>query len=119
MIFQAICFHNMFQDNKLNLASRCSYQAQLVALQIALLNAIPQDQQATCVLNLKSDEIDQLLPILNFPQTLIVTRAYNYHADWTNLIYHHCVLKGETKYLKEFITVNSLTPTIVQDCARR
>ncbi|EZA52114.1 Spatacsin [Ooceraea biroi] len=108
------------QDNKLNLASRCSHQAQLVALQIALLNAIPQDQQAVCVLNLKSDEIDRtLLLILNFPQALIVTRAYNYHADWANLIYHHCILKGETRYLKEFMTVNSLTPTIVQDCARR
>jgi len=109
-----------FQDNKLNVASRCSHQAQLVALQIALLNAVPQDQQATCVLNLKSDEMDRTLAlILNFPQALIVSRAYNYHADWANLIYHHCVLKGQTMYLKEFMTVNSLTPTIVQDCARR
>jgi spatacsin len=109
-----------FQDNKLNVANRCSHQAQLVALQIALLNTVPQDQQATCVLNLKSDEMDRTLAlILNFPQALIFTRAYNYHADWANLIYHHCVLKGQTRYLKEFMTVNSLTPTIVQDCARR
>ncbi|XP_071562080.1 spatacsin isoform X1 [Temnothorax nylanderi] len=108
------------QDKKLNLASRCSHQAQLVALQISLLNAIPQNQQAECLLNLKSDELDRILShILNFPQALIVIRAYNYHADWVNLIYHHCILKGETKYLKEFMTVNNLTPTIVQDCARR
>lgn len=109
-----------FQDKKLNLASRCSHQAQLVALQISLLNAIPQNQQAVCLLNLKSDEIERILShILNFPQALIVIRAYNYHADWVNLIYHHCILKGETKYLKEFMTVNNLTPMIVQDCARR
>ncbi|XP_011147988.1 spatacsin [Harpegnathos saltator] len=108
------------QDNKLNLASRCSHQAQLVALQIALLNAMSQNQQVVCLLNLKSDELDRITSqTLNFLQTLIVSRAYNYHADWANLIYHHCVLRGEVKYLKEFMTVNSLTPAIVQDCARR
>ncbi|XP_020295554.1 spatacsin isoform X2 [Pseudomyrmex gracilis] len=108
------------QDKKLNLASRCSHRAQLVALQIGLLNAVPQNQQAVCVLNLKSDEIDRVLShILNFPQALIVTRAYNYHADWANLIYHHYILKGETNYLREFMIVNSLTSVIVQDCARR
>ncbi|KAL0117009.1 hypothetical protein PUN28_010108 [Cardiocondyla obscurior] len=108
------------QDKKLNLARRCSHQAQLVALQISLVNAVSQNQQAVCLLNLKSDELERILShVLNFPQALIVIRAYNYHADWVNLIYHHCILKGETKYLKEFMTVNNLTPTIVQDCARR
>lgn len=104
----------------MNLASRCSHQAQLVALQISLLNSVPQNQQVVCLLNQKVDEIDKILTqILNFPQTLIVIRAYNYHVDWANLIYHHCVVKGEMKYLREFMTVNSLTPTIVQDCAHR
>ncbi|XP_039304859.1 spatacsin isoform X2 [Solenopsis invicta] len=108
------------QDKKLNFASRCSHQAQLVALQISLLNAVSQNQQAVCLLNLKRDELERILcHILNFPQALIVIRAYNYHADWVNLIYHHCILKGETKYLKEYMTVNNLTSTIVQDCARR
>lgn len=104
----------------MNLANRCSHQAQLVALQISLLNAISQNQRAVCLLNLKTDEIDKILSqTLNFPQTLIITRAYNYHADWANLIYHHCILNGEIKYLKEFISVNNLTPMIVEDCARR
>ncbi|CAL1689224.1 unnamed protein product [Lasius platythorax] len=108
------------QDKKLNLANQCANQAQLVALQIGLLHTLPQNQQAVCLLNLKSDELDKILSqILNFPQALIVTRAYNYHTDWANLIYHHCILKGETKYLKEFMMVNNLTSTIVQDCARR
>ncbi|XP_036147229.1 spatacsin isoform X2 [Monomorium pharaonis] len=108
------------QDKKLNLASRSSHQAQLVALQISLLNAVPQNQQAVCLLNLKTDELERILShILNFPQALIVIRAYNYHVDWVNLIYHHCILKGDTKYLQDFLTVNTLTPMIVQDCARR
>ncbi|KAL6426524.1 hypothetical protein ACFW04_009151 [Cataglyphis niger] len=108
------------QDKKLNLANQCAHQAQLVALQIGLLHSLPQNQQAVCLLNLKSDELDKILSqFLNFPQALIVTRAYNHHTDWANLIYHHCILKGETKYLKEFMTINNLTSTIVQDCARR
>ncbi|GAB1864875.1 Spatacsin [Camponotus japonicus] len=108
------------QDKKLNLANQCAHQAQLIALQLGLLHALPHNQQAVCLLNLKSDELDKILSqILNFPQALIVTRAYNYHTDWANLIYHHCILKDETKYLKEFMMVNDLTSTIVQDCARR
>lgn len=108
------------QDNKLILARQCSYQAQLVALQISLLNAVPQSQQAVCLLNLKNDEIDRIsFQTLTLPQTLIVTRAYNYHVDWANLIYHHFILRGESKYLREFMTVNSLTSMIAQDCARR
>ncbi|XP_018364335.1 PREDICTED: spatacsin isoform X1 [Trachymyrmex cornetzi] len=108
------------QDKKLNLASQCSHQAQLVALQIGLLNIVPQNQQAVCLLNLKSDELERILcHTLNFPQALIVIRAYNYHVDWVNLIYHHCILKGDTGYLKEFLTVINLTPMIVEDCARR
>ncbi|XP_072747233.1 spatacsin [Anoplolepis gracilipes] len=108
------------QDKKLNLASQCAYQAELVALQIGLLHALPQNQQAVCILNLKSDELDKILTqTLNFPQALIVTRAYNYNTDWANLIYHHCILKSETKYLQEFMMVNNLTATIVQDCVRR
>lgn len=81
---------------------------------------MPQNQQAVCLLNLKDDELDRISSqILNFPQTLIVSRAYNYHVDWANLIYHHCILRGETKYLEEFMTMNNLTSAIVQDCVRR
>lgn len=56
---------------------------------------------------------------LSFSQSFIIVHAYNHHVDWANLIYNHCILNGETKYLKDFITVNKLTPGLVQDCVRR
>lgn len=95
-------------------------QAQLVALQLSHLNTVSYNQHATCILNLKSEDVDRILcHILNFSQALIVINAYNHHVDWATLIYNHCVLNGETKYLKDFIAVKKLTPNLVQDCARR
>lgn len=108
------------QDNKLHLANRCCQQAQLVALQISLLN-VASNQYATCILNLKNEQIDKILcETLNFPQALIVTGAYNnYHPDWANIIYSHYILKGEKQYLKDFTTVMKLTSNLVEDCTRR
>ncbi|CAL7936629.1 unnamed protein product [Xylocopa violacea] len=108
------------QAEKLNHASLCSDQVQLVSLQLALLNTVSFNQQVICILNLKSEDIDKILcHNLSFSQALIVEHAYNHHVDWANLIYSHCILNGETKYLKDFTTVNKLTPTLVQDCVRR
>nr|XP_034171053.1 spatacsin isoform X2 [Osmia lignaria] len=108
------------QANKLNFAGQCSDQEQLVALQLSLLNSVAYNQQVISILNLKSEDIDKVLcHICNFSQALIVTHAYNHNVDWANLIYSHCILNGETKYLKDYIVVNKLTPALVQDCARR
>lgn len=108
------------QDNKLNLASRCADQSQLIALQLSLIGNISQNHQVVCILNLKSDEVERILcQVLNFPQALLVIRAYNHHVDWVNLIYNHCILNGETRYLKDFTSAIGLTPSLVQDCARR
>ncbi|XP_012135133.2 spatacsin isoform X4 [Megachile rotundata] len=108
------------QANKLNFAGQCSDQEQLVALQLSLLNSVSYNQQVISILNLKSEDIDKVLcHILSFSQALIVIRAYNHHVDWVNLIYNHCILNGETKYLRDFIAVNKLTTNLVQDCTRR
>ncbi|XP_078044398.1 LOW QUALITY PROTEIN: spatacsin [Augochlora pura] len=108
------------RDKKLNIASWCSNQAQLVAFQLSLFNIVSNNQQVICILNLKSDDIDRILcNTLNFSQALIVINAYNCHVNWANLIYSHCILNGETKYLKDFIAVKKLNSTLVQDCARR
>lgn len=108
------------QDNKLNLAYRSSHQAQLVALQVSLIGAVAQNQQVACILNLTSSEIDKIIcQTLSFPQSLILVRAYNHHADWTSAIYAHCILNGESRYLKEFMTSHALSSTIVRDCVKR
>ncbi|XP_076661193.1 spatacsin-like [Halictus rubicundus] len=108
------------REKTLNLANWCSNQAQLVGFQLSLFNTVSNNQQVICILNLKSEHIDKILcHTLNFSQALIVIHAYNFPVDWTNLIYNHCILNGETKYLKDFMTVEKLTASLVQDCARR
>ncbi|XP_050480517.1 spatacsin isoform X1 [Bombus huntii] len=108
------------QANKLNLANQCSDQVQLVALQLSLFNTVSYNQQVICILNLKPGDIDKVLcHNLSFSQAFVVIHAYNHHVDWANLIYSHCILNGETKYLKDFIAVNKLTPSLVRNCVRR
>lgn len=108
------------QDNKLNLANHASHQAELVALQLSLLYAVQENHQFACILNLNKDEVDKAIcQFLNFPQALIVARAYNHHVDWANAVYNHCIHQGETKYLKEFVTSNRLTTSVINDCVRR
>ncbi|KAF7989681.1 hypothetical protein HCN44_008355 [Aphidius gifuensis] len=108
------------QDNKLNLANKCSHQAQLVALQISLLNGTAPNQQVPCLLNLSVDEVNRALcQILNFSQSLIIIQAYNHSADWSSSIYHQFIINGKTKYLKDFLISKKLTTAIVQDCTYR
>lgn len=108
------------QDNKLNLANRCARQAQLVALQLSLLNGVSQNHEVTCLLNLTTEEINKVMcQALNFPQTLILVEAYNHNADWSSVLYHHVIVNGETKFLKEFLAYKRLSAAIVQDCACR
>ncbi|XP_076620109.1 spatacsin isoform X1 [Colletes latitarsis] len=108
------------QANELNLAGQCSDQTQLVGLQLSLLNTVSNNQQVISILNLKSEDVERILcHTLNFSQALIVIQAYNHHVDWACLIYNHCILSGQTKYLKDFLAVKKLTPSLVEDCARR
>ncbi|XP_015111289.1 spatacsin isoform X2 [Diachasma alloeum] len=108
------------RDNKLNLANRCCHQAQLVALQVSLLSGVAQGQQATCLLNLTTDEINRVIcQALSFPQALILAQSYGYNADWSSAIYQHVIVHGEGKYLKDFLGSKRLTSAIAQDCVCR
>ncbi|XP_043283377.1 spatacsin [Venturia canescens] len=108
------------QDNKLNLASRCSYQAQLAALQISLLAGVAQNHQVTCLFSLSPDEVNKAMcQELTVPQSLILVQAYNHHGDWSIALYNHVVINGETRYFKEFLACNLLSSAIVHDCVCR
>ena len=120
LVTRCINFLLFLQDDKLNAANRCSYQAQLTALQICLVNGISQNQQATFLFNLSPEEINKIMcQALTLSQTLILVEAYNHHGDWSTAVYHHVVINGEMRYLKEFVACDFLTSTIVQDCASR
>ncbi|XP_034936276.1 spatacsin [Chelonus insularis] len=108
---------NYLNDDKLNMASRCSHQAQLIALQLSLLNSVSYNQEAICLLDLNDEEVARVMSqSLTFPQILILIEAYNHNADWSSLIYHHVILNGDIKFLKDFLANKRLTSAIVQDC---
>ncbi|KAK0162920.1 hypothetical protein PV327_006649 [Microctonus hyperodae] len=108
------------KDNKLSLANRCACQAQLVALQLSLLNNATQNHEIISLLNLTTEELNKAMcQSLSFSQTLILIQAYNHNTDWSNVLYHHVILNGEIRFLKDFLTCKRLTPAIVKDCACR
>lgn len=108
------------QDSKLTLAYQCCHRAELVALQTSFLNSVNQNQQVPCVLNLRSSEIDRMIcNDLSFAQANILVRAYNHPVDWGSVIYSHCILRCDAKYLKDFLNTNEITVAIVKDSAKR
>ncbi|KAJ8669006.1 hypothetical protein QAD02_000265 [Eretmocerus hayati] len=109
------------QDNKLNLANRSSQQAQLIALQICLFQNTPiSGGQFPCLLQLSSEEVNRAISRhLSFPQALILARAYDHHVDWSSALYSHCLVGGNSRYLREFLASKKLTAALVADCARR
>jgi hypothetical protein len=91
-----------------------------VALQICLLNSSSTSQQFPCLVNLSADEVSRAInQYLSFSQALVLARAYEHHIDWAGAIYSHCLLNGETKYLKDFLASKWFTAAVAVDCARR
>lgn len=120
LIKKKSCPLRLPQDNKLNLANRCSHHAQLIALQISLLNSSQAHQQFPSLLLLAGDELNRAIcRHLSFSQALVLARAYDHHVDWASAIYSHCLLNGESKYLRDFVTSKRLTASVAIDCARR
>lgn len=111
------------QDKKLNLANRTANSAQLVALQISLCNSAQStmNNRFPCILNLDKDhQLNKIIcQNLNFSQALVLARAYDHHVDWASALYSHCLLKGDTKYLNDFVRSKRLTSAIAIDCARK
>ena len=56
-----------------------------------------------------------------FPQALIVADAYKQclPTDWVSPLYKKVILGGDIKYLAEYKSVFSLTPTIIQELASK
>lgn len=56
---------------------------------------------------------------LNFAQGNIVARAYNHPVDWGSVIYSHCVIRCDARYLKDFTNTHELSVSIIKDSAKR
>ncbi|XP_067002124.2 spatacsin [Anabrus simplex] len=108
------------QANKLNRAMASAHQAELIALQIALVSSVPVGQSTDCLLNLKAQEISSIITKkLSFPEACIVARAYSHPVDWGAALYQHCIVQREAAYLSDFTHSMILTTALVEDVARR
>lgn len=117
---------NYLLDNKMNLAQRTASNAELVALQIYLINQAMADktgqgeQHQFCysVLNIKDPE-SFVYNALSVPQALIVSRTYECEINWTTALYQHYILSGELGYLEDFLDRMPLTDEMVEALVRK
>ncbi|XP_049816483.1 spatacsin [Schistocerca nitens] len=106
--------------NKLIKAMAIAHKAELVALQISLLNSVPAGQLVNLLINLTAMEVsDVIVNKLSFPQACILARAYNHPTDWGAVLYQHCIVNREATYFSEFTQSMTLTTAHVEDIARR
>ncbi|KDR22519.1 hypothetical protein L798_02233, partial [Zootermopsis nevadensis] len=107
------------QTNKLTRAMTAAHHAELVALQLSLINSLPLGQGADCLLELDSAQVAYMVTHkLSFPQACIMTRAYSHPVDWGATLYQHCIVQGDAAYLTDFMFNMPLTSALVEDVAR-
>ncbi|XP_062548854.1 spatacsin isoform X2 [Armigeres subalbatus] len=112
---------NYLLDNKMSLAQKTASNAELVALQICLVNqALAEktgsgEEQRFCfsVLNIKDPEYF-VYNALSVPQALIVARTYDSEINWTTAIYQHCIVGGNSSYLEDYLDRMPLTDDMVE-----
>ncbi|KAL9895866.1 spatacsin [Glossina fuscipes fuscipes] len=114
---------NYLLDNKLLLAQRSSYQAELTAMQIDLVNkALEQSSMGNritcvCVIRLKSREHFKNLICyeLSVPQSLIISRAFGYDINWSEGLLNQFVIKTKRSYLTEFLQHVEVSDDIIEN----
>lgn len=129
-------FH--LQGEQLTKALNSAKQAELIALQLGLLNQLQTKTSTFCLLDLNNSQIISLITthleyvvafvwlflclnsvFLSFEQALLLVEAYNFHPDWALVLYEQYVVKNNTKYFYSFLQHLPLTETLVYDISRR
>ncbi|XP_058453189.1 spatacsin [Malaya genurostris] len=116
---------NYLLDNKMSSAQRTASYAELVALQISLINqelsgkATYNDNTCISILNIKNDEKGLNLTyyinhILSIPQALIIGRNYDCEINWTTALYQHFIINGEAQYLEDYLDRMPLTDVMIE-----
>lgn len=113
---------NYLLENKLGLAQKSAFQAELIAMQIHLVKKSGTEiQLAPCVLNIGSYEAFRHFAsrVLNVPQSMILERAYSFDVNWAESIFTQYIIAGNENYLKEFTSRIELTEEIVENVVKR
>nr|XP_029720124.1 spatacsin-like [Aedes albopictus] len=118
---------NYLLDNKMNLAQRTASNAELVALQISLVNQVLAEktgpgavdhQSCYSVLNIKDPELF-VYSALSVPQALIVARTYDCEVNWTTALYQHYIVNGELNYLEDYLDRLPLTDEMIEALVKK
>lgn len=94
----------------------CAKKHRLIELQKQLLPT------GMVILDLKEKSFkDFLTKYNNFFEAFIVADAYDKRSFdvWIEPLFHHVILKGDTKYLNEMLTVVPISNEILSELVRR
>ncbi|XP_053966842.1 uncharacterized protein LOC128868592 [Anastrepha ludens] len=113
---------NYLLDNKLLLAQRVASLAEMLAMQINLAsNALDRNTAephlCVCVVNVQTrDEFRELINAeLSVPQSLILSRAYGYDVNWSEVLLSQYVILGHTNYLQEYLQHLQINDNIIDN----
>ncbi|XP_037034806.1 spatacsin [Bradysia coprophila] len=109
---------NYLFDNKLSLAQRAAYNAELIALQIDLNNR--EGERCICVLNIQSENVFRWIVNnnLSVPQSEILGHAYPYEINWTEAIFNQYILLSNEKFLVDFCDRHSITDEMIENLVK-
>lgn len=137
---------NYLLDNKLNLAQRAAYNAELLALQIDLNNREMEksNDRCICVLNIRSGSVFRSIVNNNLrfvvkvffrqffdfffflshfqysvPQSIILSHAYPYEINWTEAMFNQYIVLSNEKFLIEFRDRHSLTDDMIENMVKK
>lgn len=120
---------NYLLDNKLNLAQQSANMAELIALQINLVNRVNETNAfnvnaganslagtCVCVLDIPSAMVMRhvIVNTLNVSHALILSHVYSYEINWTEAIFNQYVLLGNDKYLWDYCERMELTDGMIE-----
>lgn len=93
-------------DEKYASANKATGLAEMVALQVGLINQGYSKFGTLCIMKAIEDRrlaYYAVNNILSPPQALVMHRAIEYNVDWAMALYEQCVLKKNEKYLDDFL----------------
>jgi spatacsin len=117
---QSICQYfgdaaqSYMKEDCIKQSESCIRKARLIALQMKFLQSNIQ------IINLNHNDLEQFVSNhTKFWEALIVNDSYEKKADWSQAIFNQVVLNGNENYLNDFTRFIQLTPTIIEEVAKR
>ncbi|XP_017024750.1 spatacsin [Drosophila kikkawai] len=118
---------NYLLDNKLLLAQQSVSRAELMAMQLDLCNKALEKRHNNnanllCVSVIGVRTREQFRELVNthlsVPQTLILSRAYNYDVNWSEALLSQFVLLQVSNYLQEYLCHQRINDDVIEQAVK-